>query len=184
MDALPKCRGSLGSRGAGGFTSQPALRRIASCSSRGATAPQETLTCGSSILTSTGGHARCPSASASARPIRAPRSRPGRLHLSAPGQRRLRSYQLGRMVRSRQAARAYGRARPSGRRGVLDRAVLGVLLRPAGRGRARRRHPLERGDGGRAEEISRPALGERRGAAGRHPDRASRCSTTPSTGSV
>ena len=39
------------------------------------------------------------------------------------------------------------------------------------RGRPRGRHPLERGDGGRAEEISGPALGQRRGAAHRHQDR-------------
>ena len=97
--------------------------------------------------------------------------RPRRLHLSAPGRRRLRAQQLGRVVRPRQAARAHGRARPSGRRGVLDRAALGVLLRPAaGRG-ARLRHPVERGDGGRAAQISRPAVGERRGAAGGHQDR-------------
>ena len=58
--------------------------------------------------------------------------RPRRLHLSAPGRRRLHPQQLDRVVRPRQAARAHGRARPPGRRGLLDRSVLGVLLRPAG----------------------------------------------------
>ena len=38
----------------------------------------------------------------------------GRLHLSAPGRRRLRAQQLDRLVRSRRPARAHGRARPSG----------------------------------------------------------------------
>ena len=60
------------------------------------------------------------------------------------------------------------RPRPPGRRGLLDRAVLGLLLRHAGRGRPRLRHHVERGDGGRAEEISRPAVGERGGAAAGH----------------
>src|SRR5262249_58871536 len=95
----------------------------------------------------------------------------GRLQLSAAGARRLRTLELGRMVRPRQAARAHGRARPPGRRGVLDRTVFGVLLRPAPRGGPRSRDPLERGDGGRAKEVSRPGVGERRGAARRYQDR-------------
>ncbi len=41
---------------------------------------------------------------------------------------------------------------------------------PAEEGRDAR-HPLERGDGGRAAQISRPAVGERGGAAGRHENR-------------
>ena len=78
---------------------------------------------------------------------------------------------LGRVVRSRQAVRIHGQPRPPGRRGLLDRAVLGVVLRHAGRGRPRLRADVERGDGGRAEEISRPALGQRRGAAAGHQGR-------------
>ena len=61
--------------------------------------------------------------------------------------------------------------RPPRRRGVLDRAVLGFVLRHAGRGGPRLRHHVERGDGRRAEEISRPAVGQRRGAAAGHPRR-------------
>ena len=78
---------------------------------------------------------------------------------------------LGRVVRSRQAVRIHGQPRPPGRRGLLDRAVLGVVLRHAGRGRPRLRPDVERGDGRRAEEISRPALGQRRGAAAGHQGR-------------
>ena len=85
--------------------------------------------------------------------------------------RRPASELLGRVVRSRQAVRIHGQPRPPRRRGLLDRAVLGVVLRHAGRGRPRLRADVERGDGRRAEEISGPALGQRGGAAAGHQGR-------------
>ena len=107
-----------------------------------------------------------------------------RLRLHAPDRERPASQLLGRVVRSRQAVRIHGQPRPPGRRGLLDRAVLGLVLRHAGRGRPRLRHHVERGDGRRAEEISRPALGQRGGAAAGHPRRHRGAWTTRSTGSA
>src|SRR5580704_12147076 len=52
-----------------------------------------------------------------------------RLRLSAPRRLWPASQQLGRVVRSRQAVRIHGQPRPPGRRGLLDRSVLGVVLR-------------------------------------------------------
>ena len=91
-----------------------------------------------------------------------------RLRLHAQHRQRPASQFLGRMVRSRQAVRIHGQPRPSGRCGLLDRAVLCRFLRHAARGGPRLRHHVERGDGGRAEEISRPSVGERCGAAAGH----------------
>ena len=94
-----------------------------------------------------------------------------RLRLHAPQRERPASQLLGRVVRSRRAVRRHGQARPSRRRGLLDRPVRGRLLRHAGGGRPRLRADVERGDGRRAEEISRQAVGQRGGAAAGHQGR-------------
>src|SRR5271169_148840 len=91
-----------------------------------------------------------------------------RLRLHAPGGQWSALEFMGRVVRSRQAARIHGQPRPRGRRGLLDRSVLGRLLRHAACRRARLRADVERGDGRRAEEISGPSLGECGRAAAGH----------------
>src|SRR5580704_17449242 len=76
-----------------------------------------------------------------------PGQRQGRLQLFPPCRQRLPSQLLGRVVRSRQAVRIHGEPRPPGRRGLLDRPVLGGVLRHTALRRPRLRSHVERGDG-------------------------------------
>ena len=69
---------------------------------------------------------------------------------------------------ARRHARAYGRARPSGRRRLHHRSALGLFFRAAAGSRPRCRDAVERGDGGGAAPVSRPVLGHRGGAAEGH----------------
>ena len=139
----------------------PATHRIAS----------RRTPCTSSIRTSTGGRARSSRRFCKRKTFPCAHRTTAAATLSAPGRRRLHPQQLDRVVRSRQAARAHGRARPPGRRGVLDRpfSVFFSDLPPEeGRDAAIQWNEEM---AGAQKKYPGPAVGERGGAAHRHPDR-------------